>query len=117
MRPQPVTIRTFDAGEDRWAIVPRAGGHRDRFGMRGIRTALLLPSWHEPGSRKLPVLLDPYGGPHLQRVLAAQAAFFTSQWLADQGFAVVVADGETYRVGIEVTEGDDGYLWEAEPLY
>jgi len=62
-------------------------------GSRGIRTALLLPSWHEPGSRKLPVLLDPYGGPHLQRVLAAQAAFFTSQWLADQGFAVVVADG------------------------
>jgi dipeptidyl-peptidase 4 len=62
-------------------------------GSRGIRTALLLPSWHEPGSRKLPVLLDPYGGPHLQRVLAAQAAFFTSQWLADQGFAVLVADG------------------------
>jgi dipeptidyl-peptidase-4 len=60
---------------------------------RGIRTALLLPSWHEPGSRQLPVLLDPYGGPHVQRVLAAQAAFFTSQWLADQGFAVVVADG------------------------
>ena len=60
---------------------------------RGIRTALLLPSWHEPGSRRLPVLLDPYGGPHAQRVLAAQAAFFTSQWLADQGFAVVVADG------------------------
>jgi dipeptidyl-peptidase 4 len=60
---------------------------------RGIRTALLLPSWHEPGSRKLPVLLDPYGGPHVQRVLAAQAAFYTSQWLADQGFAVVVADG------------------------
>jgi dipeptidyl-peptidase-4 len=60
---------------------------------RGIRTALLLPSWHEPGSRKLPVLLDPYGGPHVQRVLAARAAFLTSQWLADQGFAVVVADG------------------------
>jgi dipeptidyl-peptidase 4 len=60
---------------------------------RGIRTALVLPSWHEAGSRKLPVLLDPYGGPHAQRVLAAQAAFLTSQWLADQGFAVVVADG------------------------
>src|SRR5215813_6033947 len=60
---------------------------------RDIRTALLLPSWHEPGSRKLPVLLDPYGGPHVQRVLAAQAAYLTSQWLADQGFAVVVADG------------------------
>ena len=39
------------------------------------------------------MLLDPYGGPHAQRVLAARAAFLTSQWLADQGFAVVVADG------------------------
>ncbi|HUL24215.1 MAG TPA: prolyl oligopeptidase family serine peptidase [Streptosporangiaceae bacterium] len=62
-------------------------------GERGIRTALLLPSWHEPGSRKLPVLLDPYGGPHGQKVVAARAAFLTGQWLADQGFAVVVADG------------------------
>jgi len=62
-------------------------------GERGIRTALLLPSWHEPGSGKLPVLLDPYGGPHLQRVVAAQSAFADSQWFAEQGFAVLVADG------------------------
>jgi dipeptidyl-peptidase-4 len=62
-------------------------------GPLGIRTALLLPSWHRPGSGRLPVLLDPYGGPHAQRVLAARDAFLTSQWLADQGFAVVVADG------------------------
>ncbi len=67
----------------------------DRFaaGAREIRSALLLPSWHEPGSARLPVLLDPYGGPHAQRVLAVQGAFFTSQWLAEQGFAVLVADG------------------------
>jgi dipeptidyl-peptidase-4 len=62
-------------------------------GPRAIRAALLLPSWHEPGSRKLPVLLDPYGGPHAQRVLAARNAFLASQWLAEQGFAVLVADG------------------------
>jgi dipeptidyl-peptidase 4 len=62
-------------------------------GPRGVRTALLLPSWHQPGTAKLPVLLDPYAGPHAQRVLAARGAFLTSQWLADQGFAVVVADG------------------------
>jgi dipeptidyl-peptidase-4 len=62
-------------------------------GERGVRTALLLPSWHEPGSAKLPVLMDPYGGPHAQRVLAARSAFLTSQWLAEQGFAVVIADG------------------------
>ncbi|HEX9357291.1 MAG TPA: prolyl oligopeptidase family serine peptidase [Streptosporangiaceae bacterium] len=69
--------------------------HPDLFaaGAREIRSALLLPSWHEPGSGPLPVLLDPYGGPHAQRVLAAQGAFLTSQWLAEQGFAVLVADG------------------------
>jgi dipeptidyl-peptidase-4 len=61
-------------------------------GARQLRTAVLLPSGHEPG-RRLPVLVDPYGGPHGQRVLAARGAHLTSQWLADQGFAVVVVDG------------------------
>ncbi len=62
-------------------------------GAREIRTAVLFPSWHEPGSGPLPVLLDPYGGPHAQRVLAGRGAFLTSQWFAEQGFAVVIADG------------------------
>jgi dipeptidyl-peptidase-4 len=62
-------------------------------GPRGIRTAVLLPSWHEPGSAKLPILLAPYGGPHHQEVLAATGAYLVPQWLADQGFAVVIADG------------------------
>jgi dipeptidyl-peptidase 4 len=57
------------------------------------RTAILLPSWHEPGRGKLPVLCDPYGGPHAQRVLAACDAYLTPQWFAEQGFAVVIADG------------------------
>ena len=39
------------------------------------------------------MLLDPYGGPHAQRVIQAQSAYLTSQWFADQGFAVVVTDG------------------------
>jgi dipeptidyl-peptidase-4 len=62
-------------------------------GPREIRTAVLFPSWHQPGQRTLPVLLDPYGGPHAQRVLKARAAYLTSQWFAEQGFAVVIADG------------------------
>jgi dipeptidyl-peptidase 4 len=67
-------------------------------GPREVRTAVLFPSWHEPGQRqsgpgKLPVLLDPYGGPHAQRVLAARSAYLTAQWFAEQGFAVVIADG------------------------
>jgi dipeptidyl-peptidase 4 len=62
-------------------------------GQRGIAAALLLPSWHQPGSGKLPVLIDPYGGPHGQRVLASGSEYLTSQWLAEQGFAVLIADG------------------------
>ena len=37
--------------------------------------------------------MDPYGGPHFQRVTAARRGWLESQWLADQGFAVIVADG------------------------
>ncbi|MBP2330804.1 dipeptidyl-peptidase-4 [Kibdelosporangium banguiense] len=64
-----------------------------KLGARELRAALLFPAGHEPGSGKLPVLLDPYGGPHAQRVLASRNAYLTSQWLADQGFAVLVIDG------------------------
>jgi dipeptidyl-peptidase-4 len=64
-----------------------------RAGSRELNTAVLLPTWYEPGSAKLPVLMDPYGGPHGQRVTAAADAHLTSQWFANQGFAVVVADG------------------------
>jgi dipeptidyl-peptidase-4 len=62
-----------------------------RAGARELRTALLLPS--EPADGPLPVLLDPYGGPHGPRVLSASGAFLVSQWFADQGFAVLVTDG------------------------
>lgn len=62
-------------------------------GERELRTAVLLPSWHQPGSGPLPVLLDPYGGPAAQRVLAARNGYLVSQWFAEQGFAVVIADG------------------------
>ena len=64
-------------------------------GERRLRTALVLPG--EDHSRPLPVLLDPYGGPHAQRVVRAQDAFLQSQWLADQGFAVMA----TFDVAIE----------------
>ena len=62
-------------------------------GELGLRTAVLFPAGHVPGSARLPVLMDPYGGPAGQRVLAARSAYHTSQWFADQGFAVVIADG------------------------
>ena len=61
-------------------------------GPTGIRTAVLFPSWHRPGT-KLPVLVDPYGGPGMRRVVKSASMFLASQWFAEQGFAVVVADG------------------------
>jgi dipeptidyl-peptidase-4 len=61
-------------------------------GDRELRTAVLFPTGHTEGE-KLPVLLDPYGGPHAQRVLASRNAFVGPRWLADQGFAVVIIDG------------------------
>ncbi|MBM7790955.1 S9 family peptidase [Tenggerimyces flavus] len=62
-------------------------------GDRALRTGVLFPRDHTPGSARLPILLDPYGGPHGARVRASRALFLTPQWLADQGFCVVVADG------------------------
>ncbi|MFC8014648.1 S9 family peptidase [Streptomyces cinereoruber] len=62
-------------------------------GPRRIPCAVLLPSGYAEGDGPLPVLMDPYGGPHGQRVVAAHNPHLTSQWFADQGFTVVVADG------------------------
>ncbi|MFE9307418.1 prolyl oligopeptidase family serine peptidase [Streptomyces sp. NPDC006706] len=65
-------------------------------GARRIPCAVLMPTDYPrdtAASAPLPVLLDPYGGPHGSRVAAAHNAHLTSQWFADQGFALVVADG------------------------
>lgn len=67
----------------------------------GMAVALLLPNGISPeeaaergeAGHPLPVLLDPYGGPHALRVQRSSDAFTASQWFADQGFAVIVADG------------------------
>jgi dipeptidyl-peptidase-4 len=61
-------------------------------GERELRAALLVPGGREPQG-PLPVLMDPYGYPHGARVLKSAAAHLTSQWFADQGFAVLVVDG------------------------
>ena len=63
-------------------------------GPRELRTAVFRPSWHEPGSSKLPVLLSPYAGPGAQLVMAHSGAFhYVSQWFAEQGFIVLNTDG------------------------
>lgn len=61
----------------------------DAAGWRHI--AVLWPT--DPVAGRLPILMSPYGGPHAQRSIQAAGSFATEQWLADQGFCVVVADG------------------------
>ena len=50
--------------------------------------------WPEhPVDEPLPIIMSPYGGPHHSRVLASAGLYAVDQWLANQGFVVVVADG------------------------
>ncbi|MBL7258460.1 S9 family peptidase [Paractinoplanes lichenicola] len=63
-----------------------------RAGEHELRTAVLFPAMWQRGER-LPVLMDPYGGPAMLRAVADRRSYYVSQWFADQGFAVIVADG------------------------
>ncbi|SIQ08305.1 prolyl oligopeptidase family serine peptidase [Micromonospora avicenniae] len=58
---------------------------------RRLPSAVLYPNSYVTG-RRLPVLLDVYGGPGHQEVVAARAPWLERQWWADAGFAVVVVD-------------------------
>jgi len=100
--PRPVASLAHPPG-----LVPRP--RLLRAGRRQLRCALLLPDRlgteapgppgdhpggpPDPPAGSLPVLLDPYGGPHHRQVLAGRDRFLVSQWFADQGFAVLVTDG------------------------
>jgi dipeptidyl-peptidase 4 len=104
-----VVSRSLESTEVTMTVTSAAGSHRItsyaerpvvtprvtllEAGPSRLRTAVLFPTHHVPGSTRLPVVLSPYGGPHHQEVVAAAGAFGEDQWLADQGFVVVVADG------------------------
>jgi dipeptidyl-peptidase-4 len=59
---------------------------------RRICYSILFPQQYD-GVSELPILMDPYGGPSSQRCQHSSPLFTASQWFADQGFAVIVADG------------------------
>ena len=60
-------------------------------GERKLHSALLLPQNRE--HKNLPLLVDPYGGPGHARVVHAKGAYAEGQWIANQGFAVLIVDG------------------------
>ncbi len=61
-------------------------------GPRQLRTGVVLPARHQVGDL-WPVLMMPYGGPGAQVVMSDRRFWLEAQWRADQGFAVVAADG------------------------
>ncbi|HEU4408332.1 MAG TPA: alpha/beta fold hydrolase [Polyangiaceae bacterium] len=57
-----------------------------------FRAAIVKPRDFQPG-RRYPVLVNAYGGPHARMVYASRKRYLIPQWVADQGFVVVMFDG------------------------
>jgi len=83
-------IHEFDSHAESPALQPRVNYLTT--GDHNVHTAVLFPLDHVPGSRKLPVLMRPYGGPHGAQVLNSALIYAEDQWFADQGYCVVIAD-------------------------
>jgi|694.fasta_scaffold61432_2 dipeptidyl-peptidase-4 len=60
-------------------------------GKLNLKSAIIWPENHVAGT-KIPVICSPYGGPHHARVIASGLSFCSDQWLANQGFAVLITD-------------------------
>lgn len=61
-------------------------------GVQGFRVAIVRPRNFQAG-KKYPVIVDVYGGPHHNQVMAVSGRYMLDQWLADHGFIVFSADG------------------------
>ena len=83
------TRHSIHSHAEEMLVAPNVAFHT--VGGSKIPVAIVTP--RDNAATKLPVLFDPYGGPHAQRVVGSLLAYATSQWFADQGFVVVIADG------------------------
>ncbi|MBX7097934.1 MAG: S9 family peptidase [Myxococcaceae bacterium] len=61
-------------------------------GEKKLKAMVLRPHGYVPG-KKLPTILEVYGGPGHQEVVQSLRENLLLQWLADQGFVVVKLDG------------------------
>jgi dipeptidyl-peptidase-4 len=61
-------------------------------GPHKVNTAVIFPQGHVYGSKRLPIMMRPYGGPHGPQVQNGALNYAIDQWFADQGFVVVIAD-------------------------
>jgi len=83
-------IHKFDSLAEKPIVTPVV--QQFKTGEFAVNTSVLFPTNHVFGSKKLPILLRPYGGPHGAQVLNAANIYAEDQWFADQGFCVVIAD-------------------------
>jgi dipeptidyl-peptidase-4 len=60
-------------------------------GDAGFHTAVVKPRTFD-STRKYPVILEVYGGPHGLQVMPMMGKWLLTQWLADQGFLVASVD-------------------------
>jgi dipeptidyl-peptidase-4 len=63
-----------------------------RIGEKQFNAAIVRPREFS-SSKKYPVVVSVYGGPHGIVVSSARDAYLDEQWLADQGFIIVKIDG------------------------
>ena len=71
-----------------------ATGIEEFYQGKGSFAVIIRPRSFEVGSKtKYPVIVDVYGGPGHQQVVASMRPYLLDQWLADQGFIVVAIDG------------------------
>lgn len=85
-----IPIHIFDNLAEKPYVTPNVSTLKT--GKFEVNTAVLFPIDHKFGSKKLPVIMRPYGGPHGAQVLNGALVYVEDQWFADQGFAVIVAD-------------------------
>lgn len=83
-------VHIFDSLAETPLVTPVV--HNLVTGAHKVNTAVLFPTDHVMGSKKLPVLMRPYGGPHGAQVLDSALMYLEDQWFADQGYVVIVAD-------------------------
>ena len=57
-----------------------------------LHAVLIRPRDFDP-TRRYPVIVHVYGGPHVQMVRASPRRYLLQQWIADHGFIVVSIDG------------------------
>jgi len=87
---EPATpVSTFTNNAESPVVTPNVTV--ETTGKINLTSAIIWPENHVAGT-KIPVICAPYGGPHHARVIASGLSFCSDQWLANQGFAVLVTD-------------------------